>query len=500
MTVNEKPPPNLTGKVKSLEDLTEIDKDDDSSFYFPRRYIMAILLFSVCMLMNCQRSCLSVAIVAMSSTTKYWDGSQWIDQEAEFDWDSEKKGMLLGAFFYGFFFTQIPTGWLCLKFGGKNVLMFSMFSSSLIHVLIPFVVRWSDSLFFASRVLQGMVLGFVLPGNHFMWGKWAPTNEKASLISVSVSGLSSGMLTAYPISGLLSQYGFAGGWPSVFYVVGAGGFLWCFAWSILAAESPFHHRTISKKELALMDQVTNSSTVKDIIIPWCNILRNKAVFAVIVANFTFDFSYYTLLITMPLFLRDVHNYAVATTGILSALPWLCMTIMITLCGYVSDKLRKHISVGVTRKLFFNIGSIASGIFLVISGYIVSSIGTVAVMCISVAFFGFAFSGFMVNAMDLSSKYGSTIIGISNSLASVTGFIGPGMVGVITKDATNEQWITVFYILALVSIGGGVIFTFLGSGEAQPFDKNDDAENEYHEYKLIEEGKEERNEVILGCKE
>lgn len=35
-----------------------------------------------------------------------------------------------------------------------------------------------------------------------------------------VSGLSAGMLTAYPISGLLAQYGFAGGWPSVFYTFG----------------------------------------------------------------------------------------------------------------------------------------------------------------------------------------------------------------------------------------------------------------------------------------
>ena len=80
MTVYEKPPPSLAGKVKSLEDLTQLDNEDDRKFYFPRRYIMAILLFSVCMLMNCQRSCLSVAIVAMSSTTKYWDGDQWIDQ------------------------------------------------------------------------------------------------------------------------------------------------------------------------------------------------------------------------------------------------------------------------------------------------------------------------------------------------------------------------------------------------------------------------------------
>ena len=82
------------------------------------------------------------------------------------------------------------------------------------------------------------------------------------------------------------------------------------------------------------------------------------------------------------------------------------------------------------------GSILSGVFLVISGYVVSSVGTVAVMCVSVAFFGFAFSGFMVNAMDVSPKYGSTIIGISNSLASVTGFMGPAMVGVMTKEGVR----------------------------------------------------------------
>jgi hypothetical protein len=66
-------------KKNSFDDL----KNNDSAsccFYVPRRYIMAVLLFSICMLMNCQRSCLSVAIVAMSSTTKYWDGDQWIDQ------------------------------------------------------------------------------------------------------------------------------------------------------------------------------------------------------------------------------------------------------------------------------------------------------------------------------------------------------------------------------------------------------------------------------------
>lgn len=70
--------------LKKLKKEQQVDHDGQSGFYFPRRYIMAILLFSICMLMNCQRSCLSVAIVAMSSDTKYWDGDQWIDQVRSF--------------------------------------------------------------------------------------------------------------------------------------------------------------------------------------------------------------------------------------------------------------------------------------------------------------------------------------------------------------------------------------------------------------------------------
>lgn len=53
------------------------DHGEYGKFYLPRRFILAVLLFGVCMLMNCQRSCLSVAIVAMSSDTKYWDDGKW---------------------------------------------------------------------------------------------------------------------------------------------------------------------------------------------------------------------------------------------------------------------------------------------------------------------------------------------------------------------------------------------------------------------------------------
>ena len=48
------------------------------------------------------------------------------------------------------------------------------------------------------------------------------------VISAILSGLSAGMLVAMPISGFLSEYGFSGGWPSVFYFFGEYMVLVCF--------------------------------------------------------------------------------------------------------------------------------------------------------------------------------------------------------------------------------------------------------------------------------
>ena len=87
---------------------------------------------------------------------------------------------------------------------------------------------------------------------------------------------------------------------------------------------------------------------------------------------------------------------------------------------------------------FVLGGVISGALLIVAGYTESSTGTIALLCIAIGFFGFTFSGFMVNPMDLSPTYGSTIIGISNSIAAVTGFLGPGVVGIMTKEGVSKR--------------------------------------------------------------
>lgn len=61
---------------------------------------------------------------------------------------------------------------------------------------------------------------FAIPSFYAVWGKWAPSPERATLMNIAFCGQHVANALVFPLSALLCKYGFAGGWPSVFYVFG----------------------------------------------------------------------------------------------------------------------------------------------------------------------------------------------------------------------------------------------------------------------------------------
>lgn len=51
-----------------------------------------------------------------------------------------------------------------------------------------------------------------------------------------------------PLSGLLSEYGFSGGWPSIFYVFGLIGTVWCLGFLFFVSEDPEQCPRIKENE------------------------------------------------------------------------------------------------------------------------------------------------------------------------------------------------------------------------------------------------------------
>lgn len=62
------------------------------------------------------------------------------------------------------------------------------------------------------------------------------------------AGAQFGTVVSMPLSGLLAEYGFAGGWPSIFYVFGIIGTIWSILFFFLVHEDPESHPTISQEE------------------------------------------------------------------------------------------------------------------------------------------------------------------------------------------------------------------------------------------------------------
>lgn len=109
---------------------------------------------------------------------------------------------------------------------------------------------------------------------HAIWANWAPPAERSRLATISYAGPHIGTVLSFPLSALLVEYGFAGGWPSVFYVFGeflevsgrrrfwmhfgkiqtlfspSGmvGILWFGLWMVVGYSSPSTHPRISNEE------------------------------------------------------------------------------------------------------------------------------------------------------------------------------------------------------------------------------------------------------------
>ena len=107
------------------------------------------------------------------------------------------------------------------------------------------------------------------------WSKWAPPNERSSLLGFSNSGSHIGTIVGFSYGGFLCQNGFDGGWPSIFYIFGMAGLVWCAFCYFSMYDTPQEHRFISDKEKLYLTEETrhNKKSSK-------NVIKNLSIFQI----------------------------------------------------------------------------------------------------------------------------------------------------------------------------------------------------------------------------
>ncbi|XP_014675000.1 PREDICTED: sialin-like [Priapulus caudatus] len=390
-----------------------------------------------------------------------------------FYWDSEIQGIILGSFFYGYIFTQLPGGRLAEKYGAKWVYGLGVLCTTLFTFLTPLAANTNHNVaaLVASRVIMGLGEGVTFPAAHALWSNWAPPLERSKLIAFSYAGCQLGTVVAMPLSGLLCEYW---GWPSVFYVFGSLGVVWFVLWAVLIRNFPEDHPRISTSELNYIQSTLGQKcTRKSTRPPWKSIFTSLPVLAISVGHICNNWGFYTMLICLPTYMKEVLKYDISKDGFVSALPYLMSWIVMILSGFLADYLRERdiLSTVSVRKIWMLIGQLSPAAFLVAVAYVgCNNMLAVACLTMAVGMSGFVASGYNVNHLDIAPLHAGTLMGITNTLATLPGIFSPLVVGVLTANPSRHQWQIVFYIAAAVYTFGCLFFLVFASATEQVWAK------------------------------
>ncbi|XP_029451481.1 sialin [Rhinatrema bivittatum] len=383
-----------------------------------------------------------------------------------YPWDADTQGWILGSFFYGYIITQIPGGYLASRIGGKLLMGFGVLGTAVFTLLTPLAADLGVGYLLAVRALEGLGEGVTFPAMHAMWSSWAPPMERSRLLSLSYAGAQLGTVISLPVSGLICYYM---DWTFVFYIFGACGIIWFIFWWWLVSDTPKTHRTISQSEKdyilsSLQNQLSAQKSV-----PCGAMIMSMPLWAIIVAHFSYNWTFYTLLTLLPTYMKEILRFDTQEEGFLSALPyfgcWLCMILTGQLADYMRERL--NFSTVVVRKTFNSIGMIGPAVFLVAAGYTgCNYVLAVTFLTISTTLGGFCLSGYNINHLDIAPSYAGILLGITNTFATIPGMVGPVIAKSLTHGNTVEEWQIVFYIAAAIDLFGAIFFVAFGSGVVQ----------------------------------
>jgi MFS family permease len=412
----------------------------------PQRYLLVCLSMLAVFICYIDRVNMSVAIIPMAE---------------EFDWGPAKQGSVLSSFFVGYLFLQILGGTLADRFGGKIVLGLGVILWSLFTLLTPLAATLGLSILILNRVLMGMGEAVTFPSVYALLARWVPISERSRAMGVVNSGIPLGTVFALVVTPIIVA---AYGWEWAFYAFAIIGFIWAVFWFRVAASEPGKHRRISAQELAYIQsdgEPGKTHTAPQIF----KLLKSPANLAIMVAHFCNNWSLFLLLSWLPTFINKGLGVDYTSIGFYTMVPFIVSFLFFNIFGSIADRMINNgMAVVRVRKIMqsISLGGMAAAMMVV--GYSESIWVAIAIMTIGNALASAAVGGFVVNHMDIAPKYAGTLMGITNTIATVPGIIGVYTAGLILE--LTGSWAMVFQLAGAICLFGMLFYLRFASADKQ----------------------------------
>ena len=320
-------------------------------------------------------------------------------------------------------------------------------------------------------------------------------SERSRAISFIFGGLHVGTLAGLLVAPFIIENF---GWQTVFYVFGGLGLGWTWWWErgvmadLMRSEPELMSAYIDVDASSIdenstdEDSSTNDSTNTNTnnhhggvishrqSVPWRAFLRNRPVQALMFVHYANNWFHYTMLAWLPTYFTDSLSLNLMKAAQVSLLPPTAAIIVSAIAGPSADYVieRKLAPIAVVRKAAQCAAFLGPAACLLAVCGIPNDNGTaeVALISLSLGLASFSLAGLYCNHADLSPRYASVLLGLTNTSGAIPGIMGVAFTGWLF-DKTSSWTLSLFLPCIVFFVLGSLVFVLFGSGERQDFSDN-----------------------------
>jgi ACS family sodium-dependent inorganic phosphate cotransporter len=446
----------------------------------------AALAFVVC---NMDKVNMSVAIIPMAQ---------------EYGWSAGVAGLVQSAFFWGYILCQLPGGYLSSAVGGRTIMPAGVGLWSLATAAVPLLAGTVPGLC-AARAAVGLGEAVAPSAATDMVARIVPAGERSRAVAFVFGGLHVGsILGLLAAPWLIERFG----WESVFVSFGAVGLVWCVWFERLMAElreadpevaarlvgnGVAKGETTAKGEAAALATAAadpHAAAPHHSLphIPYRAFLRSRSVQALAYAHFCNNWFHYTMLAWLPTYFTSALDADLGSAARTALLPPLAGIAASALAGPLADSLvAKGMPVSRVRKLAQGAAFLVPSACLLAASALAGGVSdaaadaataadvdlwaariTVALITAGLGASSFSLAGLYCTHQDLSPKYSSAMLGLTNTAGAVPGIVGVAATGWL-YDVTGSWAAALFLPTVFFLVTGAGVYTFFGSNAPEDFD-------------------------------
>jgi MFS family permease len=365
-----------------------------------------------------------------------------------------EMGFVFSAFGFTYAAFEMPSGWLCDRFGARRlltriILLWSFFTAAT-------GAAWNFSSLFVSRLLFGAGESGCFPGLASMFRIWLPPHERNEAEGIKAACARWGAAVAPAIFAVL--YGWLT-WRQVFFLLGIVGAVigWIFVgWY---RDNPREHPAVNAAELALLPVPSGQKHHADSAV-WKAIVRSRSVWALGIQWFSHYYGFYFYITWLPIYLYRARHLDVRQVALAAGLPLFTAGLGSLFAGWATSVLTKRLgSVQRARRAMGYISYGGAAALLVVFTWIESPAAAVAVM--SISSFAAELSGPIswTTAMDIGCENVGAVSGFMNTLGQLGASVAPAATGLLLQ-LTGNGWVLTFYISALIYAAGALCWSLI----------------------------------------